>query len=58
MTPFKKYLPEDLTVVNIIKFLLPNLKIYIKRNIKNNVTNAHPACRQTTQRLPELGVGG
>jgi hypothetical protein len=34
MTPFKKYLPEDLTVVNIIKFLLPNLKIYIKRNIK------------------------
>lgn len=32
MTPFKKYIPEDLTVINVIKWILPNsVKSIIKK---------------------------
>lgn len=32
MTPFKRYIPEDLTVVNVIKWMIPkSIKEYIKK---------------------------
>jgi lipopolysaccharide biosynthesis glycosyltransferase len=32
MTPFKRYIPEDLTMINVIKWMIPkNIKEFIKR---------------------------
>lgn len=35
MTPFKRYIPEDLTVLNVVKWITPkSIKEFIKGNVK------------------------